>query len=81
MLGIGTGEFIMVCSSDSFRGCEGLATGCWGVGGPSAGFAVALGGTAAGVEGCEAVWLLTDGLRASALAVGGCDGVRRSLTV
>lgn len=81
MLGIGTGEFIMVCNSDSFRGCEGLGAGCWGVGGPSVGFAIVLDGTAEGVEGCDAVWLLTDCLRTSALLLGGCDDMRRSLTV
>lgn len=30
VFGIGTGEFIMECSSDSLSGCDGLASCCWG---------------------------------------------------
>jgi hypothetical protein len=49
VLGIGTGEFIIECSSDSFK-CEGL-TGL--VGASSAGLDGALETFITGVEGCE----------------------------
>jgi hypothetical protein len=48
VFGIGTGEFIMECSSDSLRGCDGLAICCGGAWGLSVGFGM---GLVAGIEG------------------------------
>ena len=63
MFGIGTGEFIMLCSSDSLRGCEGLAIGCCAAEGASAGFCRALDGIDEGGEGWDPEWLPIDGLK------------------
>lgn len=74
MLGIGTGEFIMECSSDSFR-CEGLAR--------FAGTSTGLGGALvefAGVEECEPPCADIESRLPSPDPFGGCDG-RRSLMV
>jgi hypothetical protein len=81
VFGIGTGEFIMECSSDSWRVCDGLAICCREAWGPSAGFGTALVGIVAGVEGWEMVWLLMDDLRASAVLLGGCEDELRPFVV
>jgi hypothetical protein len=62
VLGIGTGEFIMECSSDSFR-CEGLTML---VGGSSVGLEGALEVFVTGVEGFEIPCADIDGRLASA---------------
>jgi hypothetical protein len=77
VLGIGTGEFIIECSSDSFI-CDGRAK--FG-GGISTGLGGALETFATGVDGCEMPWTDNDGRRASVVGFGGWDDGRRSLIV
>lgn len=81
MFGMGTGEFIMDCSSDSLRGWDGLAIGWCGAWGLSVGLGTARVGIAAGMEGCETAWLPMDGLLTSGLLLAGWDDGRRSLIV
>jgi hypothetical protein len=68
---MGTGELIMVCSSDSLRGCDGLGSCCergWGL---SVGLGTALVGMVAGMEGWTTDWLAMDCLLESELVLGG----------
>ena len=82
MLGMGTGEFIMECRSDSLKACDGLVTLDDGACGPSMEAVAALAAISPAVAGWGRWLVMEDRLaEGSALPLDGCDDGRRSLMV